>query len=240
MPRIDPKTLGKLIADAQIRDVPIESLKPAPWNPPIRTKESSMRYLLASMKESGFLPLWPIVYCKGNVIADGNRRHRCAQIIGLPTVPAAFIDADPQELWAIINGTARPTSIRETGQAVARGLEYIPPSHARLFDNLREAFHGDWTQIVEVCKSGASPAIIRQAQAVANYCRMVEFDKSNNGHGKMTVTTKTDPEFLALTIKWLIDKHMAITVRRAIDDGIDPETLLDKVLKGETLKAGWG
>lgn len=209
-----------------IQWVSIGKLTPASWNPPGRTSDKSLRSLVSSMREDGFWEWEPIQVVKEEgqwIVADGNRRFRVAQIIGLEEVPVVFVKMDSMQYWAKKNGTIKPPTIRETGIAISRGLNYIPPNHERTLNDLLSVYEGDWDKIRELFEQGASPSIVTAARRVANY-----------------VGFKGDNEFIARTIAWMTKHRMSLTVSRAIYDKIDAEALYAKIASDEPLRNLYG
>ena len=208
----------------------------APWNPPGRTSDRNLRKLLESMRRDGFWAWEPIQLARLEneegewksgkwVDADGNRRLRAAQILGIDRVPVVRVKTmSAQEYWAKKNGTIKPPTIRETGEAISRGLRHIPPNHARHIEDLLEIYNNDWDKLKEMFEGGTvSPAIIACARRIANYTGF-----------------KGDSEFIVRAITWMIKHRMSLTVSRAISDGVDAEALYDKIAKDEPLKNLYG
>lgn len=208
----------------------IDNIIFAPWNPPGRTSDRSLRKLVESMKRDGFWAWEPIQLARIEneegewktgkwVDADGNRRLRAAQIVGIQKVPVVRVKSmSAQEYWAKKNGTIKPPSIRETGAAIARGLRHIPPNHSRHIEDLLETYNNDWDKLKELFEAGASPAIIANARRIANYTGF-----------------KGDSEFIVRAINWMTKHRMSLTVSRAIYGGIDPEFLYNKIAQDEPL-----
>lgn len=93
-----------LVESVGLREIDPKSLKKNPENPRMLFDEADLAILRESIKESGILvPL--LVYVRkrdGNyVILDGERRWRCALLLGLETVPANVI-AEPSHITNIL------------------------------------------------------------------------------------------------------------------------------------------
>lgn len=205
-----------------IQWVSIGKLIPASWNPPGRSSDRQLRTLLASMRQDGFWEWEPLQVVKteeGWVVADGNRRFRAAQILDLEQVPVVFVKMDAMEYWARKNGTIRPPSSKEVGQAIARGLNYIPPSQERTISDLLSVYGGDWAKVRELFEQGATPSVVTQARRIANYTGF-----------------KGDNEFIARAIAWMV-KHrgMSLESSRAMYAEIEPAVLFDKIEKDQPL-----
>lgn len=101
-------------------------LKPAPFNPPIRTSEKSMKDLVRSMEAHGFWPFKPIVVTRDNTIVDGHRRWTAAKILGIPRVFCMRTDMGLQECWSETMASTRPIKSQELFQAYKDGLRVLP------------------------------------------------------------------------------------------------------------------
>ncbi len=91
------------------RAVPLELLRPAPWNP--RTiKDDRFQNLCRSIEaDPEFLWRRPILAMADGTIYAGNMRFRAVQHLGMETVPALIEDV-PESLAKATVRTARPSS----------------------------------------------------------------------------------------------------------------------------------
>ena len=85
--------LGALIPGARtngLKDVPVEDIRPNPWQPRTRSDETALEELAASIREHGVLqPLLVSQQPDGTYqLVAGERRWRAAQKAGLGSVPA--------------------------------------------------------------------------------------------------------------------------------------------------------
>jgi ParB family chromosome partitioning protein len=84
------------------RMIPLQNIKPNPYQPRAEIKESDIRDLIASVKEKGIIePL--IVKRSGEkyILAAGERRLKAAHYAGLKQVPVVVRDLSEQELLEI-------------------------------------------------------------------------------------------------------------------------------------------
>jgi len=78
----------------QIESIPIENLKPAPYNPR-KMPDEQMQMLMKGIEEFGIVqPI--IVNEQTGHIVGGHQRVEAAQRVGLKTVPVVFVDLDEQ------------------------------------------------------------------------------------------------------------------------------------------------
>src|SRR5438094_20348 len=91
--------LGALIPRATIglREVPVEAIRPNPWQPRTHFDERELEELAQSIREHGVLqPVLVSQQPDGSFqLITGERRWRAAQLAGLPTLPAMVKETTP-------------------------------------------------------------------------------------------------------------------------------------------------
>jgi ParB family chromosome partitioning protein len=92
--------LGALIprTAAGLRDIPVDAIRPNPWQPRTEFDEPELEELAQSIREHGVLqPVLVSQQPDGTFqLITGERRWRAVQRAGLPTVPALVKEATPQ------------------------------------------------------------------------------------------------------------------------------------------------
>jgi len=93
--------LGALIpraATTGLREVPVEAIKPNPWQPRTTFDEQELEELAQSIREHGVLqPVLVSQLTDGTYqLITGERRWRAVKKAGMPTVPAMVKEATPQ------------------------------------------------------------------------------------------------------------------------------------------------
>src|SRR5207302_1563846 len=92
--------LGALIprASAGLREIPVDAIRPNPWQPRTHFDENELGELAQSIREHGVLqPVLVSQQADGSFqLITGERRWRAVQLAGLPTVPAMVKEATPQ------------------------------------------------------------------------------------------------------------------------------------------------
>lgn len=81
-----------------LKDLPLTDISPNPHNPRIIFDEKDLDDLKDSIRNAGVLV--PITVYENNepnsndkyILLDGERRWRCAKVLGLPTIPANIVD----------------------------------------------------------------------------------------------------------------------------------------------------
>jgi ParB family transcriptional regulator, chromosome partitioning protein len=88
---IPPSTVG-------LREVPVNSIRPNPWQPRTQFDEAELSELAQSIREHGVLqPVLVSQQPDGTFqLITGERRWRAVQLAGMPTVPAMVKEATPQ------------------------------------------------------------------------------------------------------------------------------------------------
>src|SRR5438874_3108842 len=92
--------LGALIprSSAGLREVPVEAIRPNPWQPRTHFDQAELEELAQSIREHGVLqPVLVSQQPDGSFqLITGERRWRAVQLAGMPTVPAMVKEATPQ------------------------------------------------------------------------------------------------------------------------------------------------
>src|SRR6202521_2837182 len=92
--------LDALIPRATIglREIPVEAIRPNPWQPRTHFDQRELEELAQSIREHGVLqPVLVSEQPDGSFqLITGERRWRAVQLAGMPTVPAMVKEATPQ------------------------------------------------------------------------------------------------------------------------------------------------
>lgn len=92
--------LGALIPRAAVglREVPVEAVRPNPWQPRTHFDQKELEELAQSIREHGVLqPVLVSQQPDGSFqLITGERRWRAVQLAGMPTIPAMVKEATPQ------------------------------------------------------------------------------------------------------------------------------------------------
>jgi ParB family transcriptional regulator, chromosome partitioning protein len=99
---LGPITREQVEAAGALKDLPISSVRPNPFQPRSGIDETALAELSASIEVSGLLQ--PIVVRprgSGYELIAGERRWRAVQRLGWPTIPAVVRDADDQTLLTL-------------------------------------------------------------------------------------------------------------------------------------------
>lgn len=213
------KNLGKV--DVTTCMVATDSLTPSPFNPQIRTQLAYLKDLRASMEKNGFWPWSPVIVDINGTIIDGHRRWTVANLCHISMVPVTIVDADPDVLWAEMNGTRMDLSGKQVTQALANGLKTVPAKYATMIERLEKVVGKDG--IKELGDRGISPFIVNVAVRIARYCDLAD-----------------DNMFIASTIWWIANHRLMSTVAtNAIKTLVDPHVIESAIRGNRTLRADY-
>jgi hypothetical protein len=183
-------------------------LKPAPFNPEIRTQLEYLKDLRESMQEKGFWEFAPILVDRNSVIIDGHRRWTVARILGIEKVPVTIVDGEADELWGEFNGNRMDMTGAQVMQAIAHGLKTRPDKFADNLAQLEDIVGEEGLKELGL-QGNISPNIIKTARRIARYCNLRE-----------------DKVFIGLTVEWLAKyRKMTSISARAMREDVRPESL---------------
>jgi ParB family chromosome partitioning protein len=107
---LGPVSREQAEASGALRELPMASIKPNPYQPRTRMDEGPLDELVASIQSSGLLqPVLVRPRNGGYELIAGERRWRAARVAGLATVPALVRETDDRDslLLALVENVAR-------------------------------------------------------------------------------------------------------------------------------------
>ncbi|VFQ43474.1 ParB/RepB/Spo0J family partition protein [Desulfoluna butyratoxydans] len=114
-------------------NVPVDELKPNPYQPRLFFKQEELDALAASIKKQGvLLPLCIFIDDGIYYIGDGERRWRASRIAGKKTVPCYVTTGQPAEVALIGNMLRSDLKPIEEAEAYARMQEKFSYTQAKL------------------------------------------------------------------------------------------------------------
>ena len=99
---LGPVSREQAEASGALRELPLSSIKPNPYQPRTRMDPTELSDLASSMKASGLLQ--PVVvrpHDNGFELIAGERRWRAAQQLGWPRIPAVVKEVDDRTLLTL-------------------------------------------------------------------------------------------------------------------------------------------
>lgn len=170
----------------ELRSVPVEAIRPNPYQPRQSFAEEELEELSASIREHGLLQ--PLVLMEdegedGFTLIAGERRWRAAQRAGLDEVPALLRQAEPREMLAI--------AIIENVQRA----DLDPIESAEAYQRLRDEFGATQADVARlVGKSRTAVANTMRLLGLAPDVRaLVSAGHLSEGHGRALLGV-TEPE----------------------------------------------
>jgi len=192
----------------KVEMINIEDVKTAAFNPALRTSENRLYDLKKAIEESG--EIYPIQIGKDGILGDGHRRLACAKALGWELIPAIRSKTRTSvEIYLANDGrVSRSTKGAEWFQAVEQGfpLDMVPAGSRNYIAYLYKILKS--TEIKSMVKSGQSPTI-------ANFTRRV-----------MDHIGSDDPDMARKVCIWLYKHGIQYPVRKALEDGCPPETVI--------------
>lgn len=185
----------------QIREIPIDQVRPSAFQPRIRFHDREMAELAASIRSAGLMQ--PIVVRalgpdRFELIA-GERRLRAAKLAGLTTIPAIVREADDRQAaeLALIENVQRS--------------DLNPIERARAFRSLMETFSMTQAEVAD--------RVGLDRSSVANLLRLLDLPEDvrnmigdgiiSAGHGKMLASI-TDAQQLRALVERIVREHLSV------------------------------
>lgn len=196
----------------------IEQVKPAPYNPALRTDATVLSGLLRSIEKYGIID--PLLVTSGGYLIDGHRRLECAKQLGYKSVPVTVTDFKERDVaFETCNSTSRKLSAREVSYVYLHGGTVSPAAlkKVRQIETLigRKRFR-------VFAESYISISTLSAAKRIARYV----------GNKRLS--------FLRKSFFWLIDNKQNYIVRKAMEDLIDPLALAKSIRQNKPLAKKWG
>ena len=99
---LGPVSRQQAEAQGTLLELPMDAIRPNPYQPRVHMDEAALQELVASLKTSGLLqPVVVRVHGGGYQIIAGERRWRAAQQLGWRKIPAVVKEADDRTLLTL-------------------------------------------------------------------------------------------------------------------------------------------
>lgn len=160
--------LGALIprATAGLREIPVDAIRPNPWQPREHFDNQELDELAQSIREHGVLqPVLVSQQPDGSFqLITGERRWRAVQLAGLPTLPALVKEATPQaslEMALVENIQRRDLNPLEEAHAFRQLLD----EHGLTQEQLAQRIGKSRVTVTNTLRLLHLPEAVRQALA---------------------------------------------------------------------------
>jgi len=172
---LGPTSREQAEASGALRELPVRSLRPNPYQPRSEIDEAAMEELIASMQASGLLQ--PVVVRPRNggyELIAGERRWRAAERLGWDRIPAVVRDVDDQTLLtlALIENLQRN--------------DLSPIDEAAGYQRLGEEFHLPQGEIARLVGRNRSTIanLLRLLQLPEEIQQLIHQAKLSEGHAR--------------------------------------------------------
>src|SRR5262249_27342302 len=195
--------LGALIPPptAGLREVPVGSITPNPWQPRTSLDQAELEELAQSIREHGVLqPILVSQQADGTFqLITGERRLRAVQLTGLATLPALVKEATPQaslEMALVENIQRRDLNPLEEAHAFRQLLD----EHGLTQEQLANRIGKSRVAVTNTLRLLHLPDAVRQALADGSI---------TEGHARAILTAVDDERRLRL-LKRVVDDQLSV------------------------------
>jgi len=207
---------GELIEEG-FHMIPIDEIKPNPYQPREEISDEDIKDLAASIKEKGIIE--PLIVKRLNnqfILAAGERRLRAAQIVGLKEVPAIIKNLTEQEILEI--GLIENLHRKDLN----------PIEEANGYDQLNKKFGLTHEQIAQLVGKDRSTItntlrLLNLPEKLKGY---LQAGKMNEGHARAMMSLDSEIKMLQVS-------------ERIVRDGLSvraTEELVKRMLKKPSIK----
>ena len=176
-------------ASGSLRELPVKTLRPNPYQPRSEIDEAALEELIASMRASGLLQ--PVVVRPRNggyELIAGERRWRAAERLGWDRIPAVVRDVDDQTLltFALIENLQRN--------------DLSPIDEAAGYQRLGEEFHLPQGEIARLVGRNRSTIanLLRLLQLPEEIQQLIHQAKLSEGHARALLGVADQARMLRL------------------------------------------
>ncbi len=207
---LGPQTVAQARAEGSLTELPVDSIRPNPYQPRHAFDEPALNELAASMESSGLLQ--PVAVRSSNdgtyELIAGERRWRAAQMLGWERIPAVVREVDDRTLLTL--------ALVENLQRDALS----PIDEARGYERLIAEF--------KVSQSDVGDLVGRDRSTVANVLRllklptavqeMVHAGRLSTGHAR-TLLSLSDPQRIMHVARRTVEQELSVREVEALVRG---------------------
>ena len=201
--------LGALIPRATVglRDIPVDAIRPNPWQPRTHFDEQELEELAESIRAHGVLQ--PVLVSQQRdgtfQLITGERRWRAVQLAGMPTVPAVVKEATPQaslEMALVENIQRRDLNPLEEAHAFRQLIE----EHGMTQEQLGQRIGKSRVAVSNSLRLLHLPEPVREALARADI---------SEGHARAILMANGETQRLRL-LERLLAEHLSVRETEAL------------------------
>ena len=201
--------LGALIprSGPGLREVPVDAIRPNPWQPRTNFDEHELEELAQSIREHGVLQ--PVLVSQRSdgtfQLITGERRWRAVQLAGMSTVPAMVKEVTPQaslELALVENIQRRDLNPLEEAHAFRTLLD----EHGLTQEQLGQRIGKSRVAITNTLRLLGLPEPVREALASGSL---------TEGHARAILMANGEPQRLRL-LERVLEQHLSVRETEAL------------------------
>ncbi len=201
-----------------LKKIQIAKLRPAPYNPKIRTEKKQLSGLLTSISTNGLL--MPIIIDTKMNIIDGHRRVACYKLLEIDTIQAIISDSklSKDESYEQINILQRKMNSSE--------MIYVYVNKGKVPKKVEEKIKIleriiGFAMLKQLGEKGVAVAILQSANQAGKYLN------------------DTSDQMIKKIISWAIKNKQTYAIRKAIEDGISKTVLKNAIIQNRPIKRDW-
>jgi ParB family chromosome partitioning protein len=201
--------LGALIPHPAVglREIPVEQIRPNPWQPRTFFDEQELGELAQSIREHGVLqPVLVSQQTDGSFqLITGERRWRAVQLAGMPTIPAMVKEATPQaslEMALVENIQRRDLNPLEEAHAYRQLLD----EHGLTQEQLGQRIGKSRVAVTNTLRLLHLPEEVRQTLANGTI---------TEGHARAILMANGEAQRLRL-LQRVLDEHLSVRDTEAL------------------------
>lgn len=195
--------------------LPMSYLHPNPANPESRMQDAHIKQLLLSVRKNGLQ--YPILVAKRTddyfEIIDGHRRFACYISDKHDEIPCIVADGNSNELYSIVNGTARPLKGVDWALVFVHGGTVPKGITLNNLNALSQLIGNEG--ILELVDLGISPGVYQTARRVTKYV-----------YGDSAIS---DTDLLGKIVLWLARKKQTSNCLNRINTSGDPAPMKEAI-----------
>ena len=214
------KNIYENATSEEIIDIPLEQLRPNPYQPRTVFTDEALKELAASIKEHGvFQPIIVKRSIKGYEIIAGERRYRASKLAGLETIPAIvreFTDEQMMEIALLENLQRENLSAVEEAQAYYNLQKNLNLTQEELANKVGKSR----SHITNMLGLLRLPTIVQE---------MVNKKQISIGHARVLSKLENDEKIIDLAKK-IVDENFSV---RRLEEMSNETPGLDRKVKIE-------
>jgi hypothetical protein len=195
--------------------LPINSLRPAPYNPSGRIRLPVLKPLMDSIREIGLL--YPLLIDNQKQVIDGHRRLEVVKQLGWEEVPTITVHSNQTEqVYASVNTTARKMGGNESLCVWLKCRDAVSARQRVQYAYMEDVLGAD--RVEKAAEAGYSYRLFDTARRLSRYCDI------------------QTPEFIKEAFDWLVDYATIGQVMKAMEGGEPAKVFVDAIRRKRSVR----